>query len=136
MRSPASGSGADPDAPADGVPLAEPDGSAVPEAVSVGVSLGLAVSDADALGSGVPPPVASADAPWLIVTSVATGLDAETSVSGAMPVLTTTIRSRASEPRSYTPPAGYSSAASRIAIGPTCAIWPSTVGFCCAVWAI
>ena len=78
----------------------------VPDAVSDGVAVGLADSDGDPVGSGVALPVASAEPPALIVTSVATGLDTETSESGATPPFTTTIRSRASEPRSYTPPAG------------------------------
>src|SRR4030095_6535598 len=77
---------------------------AVPDAVSDGVALTLA--DSDALGSGVAPPAASAGPASLIVTSVATGLETDVSTSGRMPELTTTIRRRASEPRSYTPPAG------------------------------
>ena len=103
------------------------------DAVPVGVAVGLAVPDA--LGSGVALPVAAADPPSLIVTSVATGLDTETSESEATPLLTMTIRSLASVPLLYTPPGGYSSAASRMAIGPISAIWPSTLGFTWAVWA-
>jgi len=91
------GLGADPLGLSDGEPPADCDGEAVPDAVPDGVALGLAVSAADGVAL---PVVASADPASLIVTSVASGLDTETSASGSTPSLMTTIRSRASEPRS------------------------------------